>query len=242
MDSQPWHERLVQQLHQQHLPASYIDRLVEELADHAVDLQQENASMDAQQSLQLLGSAADLAAVAGREFRQHTFAGRHPWLTFVAGPVAFVPVLFVMLIVGFTGVGWVLDAVIGSCWCSDEVLQLPLSETEARIEWWFITGFDCYVRFGPFVLAAWVFSRWARRSELRRWGLAACVIVALIAGLLSTKSVPSHGENPGLWMIGLTFQPHLRQLVQFVVPLALGCWLLGFVPRLFMNRAAAVSG
>jgi len=242
MDSQPWRERLVQQLRQQQLPPGYIDRLVEELADHAIDLQQENASMDAQQSLQLLGSAADLAAVAGREFRQRTFAGRHRWLTFVAGPFAIAPLVLVLLITGVMGVGWVLGSFAEWLYGPDQIAQLPLSAAEARFEWWFMAAFDWYVRFAPFIIAAWLFSRWARRSELHRWGLAAFVIIALIAGFLSTLSVPSHGENPGLWMIGLTFHPTLRQLVQFAVPLALGCWLLGFVPRLYTNRTAAVSG
>jgi len=78
MDSRQWRETLRGDLHRQNLPAAYIDRLVEELSDHSIDLQTENPSMDAQVALDRIGSPNNIAAAASREFRHRTFAGRHP--------------------------------------------------------------------------------------------------------------------------------------------------------------------
>src|SRR5205823_6067443 len=116
-----------------------------------------------------------------------------------------------------------------------------LSQTEARFEWWYLSCFDGYVRFIPFVIAAWIFCRWAKRSGSRRWGLAACAIVALLAGFIVTKSVPSVGENPGMWMIGLGFRPSVRQLVQLLAPLVMGGWLLARVPRWSLSAPTAAG-
>src|SRR5690349_15442679 len=97
MESRQWREQLCHDLRRQRLPAAYIDRLVEELADHVVDSQQEHTSMDAQQLFSRMGSTEQLATVAGAEFRRRTFAGRHPVLTFVFGPLAVTPAVFVAL-------------------------------------------------------------------------------------------------------------------------------------------------
>jgi hypothetical protein len=248
MDSQPWRERLVKHLREQRLPPAYIDRLVEELAEHVFDSQLEETSMEAQQALDRLGTTEQLAAVAGHEYRRRSFAGRHPWLTFVCGPIAIVPMLFVTLILGFMAVGWLLigaewllAAVIGLKLGTSDMAHLPLSDADAKNEWWCILGFDLYVRFVPFVLAAWVFCRLARRTELRTWGYAACAIVGIIAGFIVTRSVPSVGDKPGLWMIGLGFQPELRQLMQLTVPLAVGCGLLMRLSQCSVPRSTTIA-
>src|SRR5437762_6720774 len=108
MDSRQWHERLRDDLRRQRLPPSYIDRLVEELSDHIADSQTEDTSMEAQQALDCLGTTEQLAAAAGREFRRRSFAGRHPWLTFVIGPVALTPLLFVSLVTALFALGWTI--------------------------------------------------------------------------------------------------------------------------------------
>src|SRR5436190_22962693 len=100
MDSRPWPDQLRHKLREQNLPPRYIDRLVEELSDHLIDSQMENASMEAQQSVDRLGSIQQLAAVARHEFCRTSFAIRHPYLSFVFGPLVVVPVLFSCLLFG----------------------------------------------------------------------------------------------------------------------------------------------
>ena len=225
MDSRPWPESLRQQLQRQNLPRAYIDRLVEELSDHVLDTQLETTSMDAQNALERLGSTDQIAAAAHREFRRRTFAGRHPWLTFVALPVAVVPLVFVCSILGLFAVEWVVIATLE--WLIEPEPRFLLSEaTETRVAWWILAAFDCYVRFVPFAIATWMFCRWGKRCEMRWWPLIACAIVALIAGFLSTKSIPASGDEPGMWMVGLATHFEQRQLFQLLVPLAVAAGML----------------
>ena len=225
MDSRPWPEQFRVELHQQGLPASYIDRLVEELADHAVDSQMENKSMDAQQTFARIGTTTNLAATARHEFDRRTFVGRHPILTFVFGPIVFVPLLFALLTVGAIGLVWAIasagDWIVGDTWP-------PLSTTAVtRWETWFIFCFEGYTRFIPFACAAWIFCRWGRRSGMPYWALGACGIVALMAGLVVEKTTPALGDLHGEWIIGFGFQPNLRQLLQLLAPLAIAlCYLV----------------
>jgi hypothetical protein len=98
MDSRLWRDKLQSDLRRQGLPAVYIERLVEELTDHAIDSQTENSSMEAQQVFEQLGTTEHLAAIARQEFRRRTFASRYPVLTFILGPVAFVPAIFIIML------------------------------------------------------------------------------------------------------------------------------------------------
>ena len=83
-----WLKRLDAQLRKHHLPAGYRARLLDELADHLSELEQETASMDAPLLLEeRLGTPSELAAQARSEFDRRTFAGRHPVLTFGVAPV-----------------------------------------------------------------------------------------------------------------------------------------------------------
>jgi len=221
MDSQPWPEQLRSELRRQGLPPRYIDRLVEELADHVLDSQTEHASMEAQPAFERLGTTTHLAAAARREFDLRSFAGRHPWLTFALGPVAFVPILFVSLMAGTTAILWVIATT-----CEWLAPSWPSAETLTRLEPWILAGYDAYVRFIPFALAALIFCRWGRGCHLRRWPLLACAIVAIIAGFFVTKLTPATPDQPGLWVIGFGFRPELRQLLQLVPPLAIAGWFL----------------
>jgi hypothetical protein len=239
MDSQRWRECLIEQLRQQRLPPSYIGRLVEELTDHAADLREENASMDPQETLGSLGTTRDLAVTAGREFRRRTFSSRHPWITFVFGPVAVVPVLFVSLIAGTCGVMWLIAIIAEEFWGTWP--EAPLTATELKIDKWSMWCFDAYVRFAPFAVATLLYCRWARRTESQQWGFVASAIVAAAAGFTVTKMIPSAGENPGMSIIGLNFNPTLRQLVQAIVPLAIAAWLLRRMPGAKEFRAAIAN-
>jgi hypothetical protein len=231
MNRQSWPEELRHKLREQDLPPAYINRLVEELSDHLIDSQTETSSMEAQNALCRLGSSDQIAAAATHEFRRRTFAGRHPWLTFVVAPFAFVPLLFVSLILALFAVAWILGTTVE--WLNvPESWLSPSPATHSRIEWWILTAYDFYVRFIPFVLAAWIFCRLGRGSGLRWWPVIACSIVALTAGFLFTKCVPANGDKPGMWIIGLATHFHGgRQVIQLLVPLAIAVWMLLRLPR-----------
>ena len=95
MASQPWRKRIIEELHRQALPSDYVDRLVAELSDHAADISLEDPSMEAQVDIEArLGTPSQLAAVARHEFQRRTFAGRHPVVTFLAGPLVAVITTF----------------------------------------------------------------------------------------------------------------------------------------------------
>jgi len=230
MDSRQWRDRLRGDLRRQRLPSAYIDRLVEELSDHLIDSQEEHPSMEAQNAFVRLGNTNTIAANAGHEFRRRTFAGRHPWLTFVVFPVAFIPLLYVSLLAALFAISWIVGTTME--WLVIPESQLWLSNAaQSRLEWWILAAFDFFVRFVPFVIASWIFCRLGRHSGMRWWPLVACTIVAITAGFLFTKSVPSVGDKPGLWMIGLATRVEARQFVQLLVPLAATIWMLWGLPR-----------
>jgi hypothetical protein len=243
MDSRPWHEQLRIELHQQGLPATYIDRLVEELADHAVDSQTENTSMDAQQACAKIGTTTELAAAARHEFDRRTFAGRYPVLTFVLGPIAFVPLLYVSCMLIFFGVAWVIICALEIM--APGILSQMADATKNRVEPWLVACFNAYSRFVPFVLAAWLYCRigqrlslapWERaRVRVKGWSFIACLITALIAGLLFTKSTPATATGLGMYTVGLTFRPSSRQLLQLLAPLAVAAWFVA-LPILLERR------
>lgn len=227
MDSQPWLEGLRHELRQQQLPASYIDRLVEELGNHAADAQLENTSMEAQQAFDRLGSTEQLAAVARREFKQRTLAGRHPVLIFLVGPIALVPLIWVLSVVGLSAllslIGTAIEFVTGDV--------LKNSTTVDPIEYYIVRCLNLLSLFTPFAIAACLYCHWGKRSGMRRWGMTSCCIVAIIAGLLVTKVTPATADSPGLWILGLGLRPNLSQLLQALVPLLLGMWLLAGLPK-----------
>lgn len=215
MASQRWRDRLLKELHRQGLPSSYVSRLVEELTDHAADLFMEDPSMDAEQHADArLGTPEHLAVVAKAEFQRRTFAGRHPVLTFLAGPiVAVIGILMVAFFMMYIP-AYVLEAMNGSH---------PT----------FVTGgcfcFSTIVQFVPFVLSTWVFVWLGRRSGLRRWSMVACGLIAALAFFFSAKIGLESDHELG-WGWGFTFRLRgtiaFNQIIQAAVPLAFGIWML----------------
>src|SRR5262245_40556290 len=109
-----WRDRLIVALRRQGLPTSYIDRLVEELSEHLTDLFTEEPSMDAQRDVEdRLGTPEQLAAAAKAEFQRRTFAGRHPVLTFLAGPTAVMLGTLVAMVLAVVSLDWVIDVATG---------------------------------------------------------------------------------------------------------------------------------
>jgi hypothetical protein len=235
MASPQWRDRLQLELRRQGLPSEYISRLVQELSDHATDITMENSSMDAEQVADArLGSPQQLALFARSEYQRCTLAGRHPLVTFVAGPiVTMIGSLIVVCLLAF-GICWVVDAATSGSLSANDDLELPPSPFEMGM----MQCFNAAVRFVPFVLSAGLFVRLGRRVELRLWSVVACGIVALVAIFFTSVLTPATPETRATWMIGVGWKFGLDQILQAAAPLALAAWL---ICRNFNNRANTVA-
>lgn len=212
----PWHDRLRDELRKRGLPPTYSARLIEELTDHFTDIQKENLSMEAQTSAEeQLGSPELLASAAQKLIPGRTFAGRHPILTFLIGPIPAVAVMWfaVMLICDM---------------CESFVTPLEPVQNGPPTAFEWIVAYGCFYvsRFLPFVLTAWLFARLGRRARRPMWGLLACGIVAYFAFVFQIGiGPPTAQHNLYLW-----FRPELGlwhwqdRVIQAIVPLALGVW------------------
>ena len=200
-----WLDRLETELRRRRLPAGYRARMLEELADHLSELEQENASMDAQALLEeRIGEPGDVAEKARREYDGRTFAGRHPVLVFGVGPVfAVLGTLIATLLLAWLVV-W-LEAM-----PSPQLQQQTTPQPKLQLA--VVESVSWFVRFAPFVLMAWWFSRVGRRIHRPRWGLLACAIVAAVALAFTISVIPATTDARGQVMIGfgVAWQPRLE--------------------------------
>lgn len=221
MASPQWRDRLRQELRRQGLPSDYISRLVEELSDHAADITMEKSSMDAEKnSAARLGNPEQLASFAKSEFQRRTFAGRHPLLTFIAGPIfAIIGTFTVVCLIAFGG-SLLID--FGGSWLIDD-LGLPPTTLEMGI----VQFYNMSVRFVPFVFSAWLFACLGRRAGLRMWSIPACGIVALVAIFFSSVVTPATAPTDlPTWIIGFRWKPGVDQILQAAVPVAFVAWII----------------
>jgi hypothetical protein len=219
-----WLDRFAAELQRQHLPARYSARLLEELADHLSELEQETTSMDAQVLLEeRIGRPEVIAAEARSEYTRRTFAGRHPVLTFGVAPL-------------FTVIGSLLAALFvawGAVWLlamtTPQLLEEKVPPTP--FQWFMVYCVLWFVRLVPFGLSAWLFTRVGRRLHRPNWGLLACTIVASLAFVFWMGIRTATSELQGQVFFGLAVQqlPHPEQFVQAALPLAIGLvswWLM----------------
>jgi len=214
-----WLERCAAELRKRHLPASYRARLLEELADHLSELEQETTSMDAQVLLEeRIGCPEVVAAEARSEFNRRTFAGRHPVLTFGVAP------LFAVL--------GILLATLFVAWCAVWLLAMTTPQLMEQVtppttfQWCMVYCVLWFVRLVPFGLTAWLFARTGRRVHRPRWGLIACTIVAAFAFVFWMTVHTATDRVQGQVVFGFAFQqfPHPEQYVQAALPLVIGLW------------------
>lgn len=104
MEAQRWLEGLADELRSRGLPHRYVERYVGELSDHLNDIECEEQVMSTEASIERkMGTPEQLTAAALTEYHRITFAGRHPWLTFVLAPVptlALVVVVYLLILIG----------------------------------------------------------------------------------------------------------------------------------------------
>jgi hypothetical protein len=92
-----WLDLVRQRLAKHVLPPNYVERVVEELADHLEDLKEENVEADAYSRL---GDPEQVAEAAVITYRRRSFLGRHPVAAFVVFGISPVIPQFVLFVVG----------------------------------------------------------------------------------------------------------------------------------------------
>jgi hypothetical protein len=223
MDSQPWLSRVRKRLAKHALPPSYVQRFMEELADHLADLKEEG--MD-QNSSSRLGEPEQVAEAAVTAYRRRSFLGRHPaarFLVFGVSPAVSLVVLFIASSFSLMGLGMICErlgfnidqgshmATVGSA-----LMCLVMSLLTIII---------------PSILASIAYCRLARRVGMgTTWVIGSCAIVAVLASFTSYWRAGS-----GYWMLGFLWSGFFRygslvaltqHVVNLSIPLAIGLWFL----------------
>lgn len=226
MDFQPFLNRMRKELESRGFSSAYVQRLLHEWHDHLIDLSEEKGnamSMDASLSgglVNRMGEPRELADAAAKEFRKRTFAGRHPVVTFLLAPIPLTIVAWIgMFLLGIGGVElakWMMGGEL----------------TPSSGEWTPTAIFGAYAMLYAFVLTppislATYFVRLSRNS-LRgwKWGLASCLLIALMAAAFQSNLGFPSGAAKGHLSLGFGIGPHTftspMAMVQFGLPLAFG--------------------
>ncbi len=222
--NQSWLEEVRKQLVKQGLPPTYIQRFVEELADHLADLQEEIMRTEVDVSSRL-GEAAQMADAAVVTYRQRTLIGRHPLLAFGLSPAILLIALFVAWCLG-------LELVFRACErlgfnTTDNVNHLG---TIGSALWCDVTSLLTIVL--PSALATLLYCQLAQRLGMsRKWFLVSCLALAVIA---SSGCYWRAGPGSQEWCFGIAWSGfwsarwncQIQHFVQFIVPLAVGWWFL----------------
>lgn len=214
------------------LPIRYVERVVLELADHQQDLVERSADpsvVSTAHSKRTLGEMDNLSSAIVTGYREQTFAGRHPILTLVCGPLLFCHVMCFAYLVFTIAFGGLILPLFGIDFASETVRPGAVAYGVAAI------AFDVLGLF-PFVLTGLLTARLVRASGRgTRWLLAATavqVFVALITMMaMELSSVPdansgmhlhigTEGFEDSVWIM-------LRQFLQAVIPVVIGIavWL-----------------
>jgi len=126
MQNQQLREKLAAELRRQSLPARYVERLLAEWDDHLADLEDERSiDMPKARTLesnseksqraeiydfqQRIGDPAQLAAFAAKQYRNRSFLGRHPMLTFLVLPLPLIVLGITAIMVAMYPIGTALD-------------------------------------------------------------------------------------------------------------------------------------
>ncbi len=209
------------------LPASYVERVIGEWADHLEDLSSAQFSKEADMPMpsvsESFGTDTELAENAVLQYRSRTFAGRHPVWTFLVAPIP-------LLLLCWTGYYGVLAVLLSTT--RDSFFDRGSPAAHATYQLLFETTLLI-----PPVIATLVLVRLASRSGQRgRWLIAACVLVAFVAACHQANLALPLGRANGALMVGFGFGRDL-DWQQAAFPLVVGgafLWWMGrksHVPR-----------
>lgn len=226
MSTLPWRDALAQELAAGGLPAGYVARLLDELDDHAWDLQEEERqrmSTDATsrvtggdpraEARRRMGSPEELAQSALVEYRRSTFCGRHPVWGFVVAPTLALAVCWVAGISGFASLAANYP----------DFRQLPLARIERD---WQVAKLvhAAVLLLPPLAVVAVGHWLWRRSGRPVRWVWIMTGIVALLAGMSASQlqfpMVDSRGTLT--FGLGLALVPRPEQWAQAALPILAG--------------------
>ena len=196
----PWREQLDKELRRRALPAAYRQRLIEELLDHQLDLEDSQMSMEALSPSSVetrMGDPRMIATQAAKVYRRN-FVQRRPLICFVFGPLIGFPVALIgAMALGFPLTEWLLG-VFGVE--MDSILADPAVANRA------LHTFAWCLRLIPFAVAAFFFVYLARRGKQDyRWSLVAVLLVTLIAASFHAQVADKIGNGQGNFSVGLSF-------------------------------------
>lgn len=217
------------------LPSKYVQRVVQELADHQQDIEDEGlgirtsgGSSSPTREADRLGDPHSLVNAIVSTYRARTFWGRHPWLTFVIAPIPVVILSFIGVILLAVLMERAGDCIGIGMWPEHK----PISEWPV-FSVWCLLSFYYGLMFAPSVLVSVSLCRLAARAGRGyRWVLAGCLMVGLFAGSVCYRCVLPATPGTGSIMIGWMGYPMreigvfhfslVQQAVQGVGPVAIG--------------------
>lgn len=221
MPSRLWREQLEKELRRRALPAAYRLRLIEELADHQLDMEARLMSMDALTAGSIesrLGDPRLIAKEAATVYRRN-FVQRRPLICFVAGPLVGFPIAFIAtLALGFP----LINGALGLVGLDMEALAAS-PQTVNRL----MHGFAWCLRLIPFAAAALFFVYLAKRARQDyRWPIVAILLVSLLAAGFHAQVVDKLSGAQGNFSVGLSFPiSGPMAYLQVAAPLALAVYV-----------------
>ena len=217
-----WLAEIERRLKASRLPPVYIRRFMDELADHFLDLMEEDMSDERNLSsiASRLGRADQVAAAAIDSYRNRDVFVRHPWakvLFFGVSPAVVMVLAFVLacLSVGaFTAI------------CQKCGVRLADGEHLGRVGGstlnWAVSLVTTIL---PAVVLTVCYCLTAKRWKISTgWTLASCCLLAIVAMLPVQSILLSDLPGNSRWSIGLCLPPNLTQLVQLIAPLSVGLY------------------
>lgn len=231
MVNRPWLDEVRWRLMRHALPPSYIQRFVEELSDHLEDLKEEN--MDTEAAYSRLGKPSQVAEVAAMGYRRHSLLGKHPVVAMLV--FGLLPVVSLVALVALE-IGGLL--VLPDGWGRPLFVGLSQLGSSASVVAAYLVSLMIVV---PSIFVAVLYSWLAGRSGIgKKWILLSCMILAVLAALpMCTARIAVTSADSwiriGLWQPESMWHLHdfftwtvcrPQQLMQFLVPLAIGCWFM----------------
>jgi len=175
-----------------------------------------------------LGEPEQVAEATATAYRQRSFLGRHRVAAILVFAVS--PVLLMLVFVAIAGVGIAMYGTI--CRHLGVTTWSAADRTGGGVR----TLLDCATSLVaiviPSLLASYFYCKLAVRYCIgRKWMLVSCGVLAVMSSLFSSWVTLSHIPGKSTWSLGFGFPPHLPQLGQLLVPLAIGWWFLRRVRR-----------